>query len=523
MAVYLSEYVTDLGMPPMVHPVPHQFAMGDNNAYTFTALLCDHRDPDAELMSGTVSGELLRPDGETVALEGTKGAEVRRVNLDAGGMCNATPCSVTLPQACFAFPGRVTLTIKLTDGSTITQALSVSAVVVRTSTDVVVDPGEVIPDIGAIQAAAAEALDAAEAANDAAAAASTAMAGSVRFDQAQTLTDAQKLQARNNIGAGTGGGGGEGAVRYDEAQTLTDAQKTTARGNIAAASLVTSGTAFSQATQGGTTYDVQDARITPLDILSNGLCGFDAYGVAGTKTQNGYKFTKGIGNRVTINGSYGGGSYFSIAMGNGIVATTSSTLPDTFVHFALQKGHSYRVTANYVSGTIGSDTNDCIVRYYTKTGSNAVSAVQMTPSLYADITSGKTTWARYIQADATDATLFGYGFYIRGNQMTNLVIDFKLEDVTGENLAYQISGATPSIVAAAGSRYICSAAYVTSLSYTPSATGICSVRFVSGTTPTVLTLPQTVKMPDWWTGCEASRTYEISIEDGVYGVVTSWA
>ena len=201
MAVYLSEYVTDLGMPPMVHPVPHQFAMGDNNAYTFTALLCDHRDPDAGLMSGTVSGELLRPDGETVALEGTKGAEVRRVNLDAGGMCNATPCSVTLPQACFAYPGRVTLTIKLTDGTTITQALAVSAVVVRTSTDVVVDPGEVIPDIGAIQAAAAEALDAAEAANDAAADARAAASSAVRYDTAQSLTDAQKAQARGNIGA----------------------------------------------------------------------------------------------------------------------------------------------------------------------------------------------------------------------------------------------------------------------------------------------------------------------------------
>lgn len=35
---------------------------------------------------------------------------------------------------------------------------------------------------------------------------------------------------------GISGGGGTGAVRYDEAQTLTDAQKTTARGNIAAAS-----------------------------------------------------------------------------------------------------------------------------------------------------------------------------------------------------------------------------------------------------------------------------------------------
>lgn len=192
MAVYLTEVVTDLAMPPQQRPIPHQFAMGDNNAYTITALLCDSRNPEAELMDGIVGGELVRPDGVTVALEGEKGDAVRQVNLAAGGLCNATPCSVTLPQACFAVPGRVTLTIKLTDGTTITQALSVSAVVVRTSTDEAVDPGNVIPDIAAIQAAAA---DATAAAADARAAASSA----VRYDTAQSLTDAQQAQARGNI------------------------------------------------------------------------------------------------------------------------------------------------------------------------------------------------------------------------------------------------------------------------------------------------------------------------------------
>jgi len=194
MAVYLTEIPVDLALPPRQYPMPHQFAMGDNNAYTITSLLYDSRTPDMELLDGTVSGELVRPDGETVALTGEKGEEVRVINADQGGMCNATPCSVTLPQACFAYPGRVTLTIKLTDGTTITQALSMSAVVVRTSTDVVVDPGEVVPDIGALQAAAAEALDAAEAATAAA-------DHAVQYDAAQTLTVAQQAQARENIGA----------------------------------------------------------------------------------------------------------------------------------------------------------------------------------------------------------------------------------------------------------------------------------------------------------------------------------
>ena len=53
----------------------------------------------------------------------------------------------------------------------------------------------------------------------------------VRYDEAQSLTDEQKAQARTNIGADAV----QGAVRYDAAQTLTNAQKTQARGNIGAA------------------------------------------------------------------------------------------------------------------------------------------------------------------------------------------------------------------------------------------------------------------------------------------------
>lgn len=86
-----------------------------------------------------------------------------------------------------------------------------------------------------------------------------------------------------------------------------------------------------------------------------------------------------------------------------------------------------------------------------------------------------------------------------------------------------VSGATPVITAEADTRYICGE--VTSLSFTPCVSGICDVRFTSGSTVTVLTLPNTVKMPDWFdaTSLEANTIYEINILDGVYGVVTTWA
>ena len=83
-----------------------------------------------------------------------------------------------------------------------------------------------------------------------------------------------------------------------------------------------------------------------------------------------------------------------------------------------------------------------------------------------------------------------------------------------------ISDTDVIITANNNTRYICGE--VSTLDFTPSATGICDIRFTSGSQKTILTLPNTVKMPDWFE-VEANMTYEISIADGVYGVVTSWA
>lgn len=85
-----------------------------------------------------------------------------------------------------------------------------------------------------------------------------------------------------------------------------------------------------------------------------------------------------------------------------------------------------------------------------------------------------------------------------------------------------VSGANPVIKAAKNTFYKCGE--LQTLSFTPNASGICAVRFTSGTTPTVLTTPNSVKWPDWFDAVtlEASRIYELSIMDGVYGAVMVW-
>lgn len=86
-----------------------------------------------------------------------------------------------------------------------------------------------------------------------------------------------------------------------------------------------------------------------------------------------------------------------------------------------------------------------------------------------------------------------------------------------------VEGTTPEVAADADTQYICGE--VSTLSFTPAATGISDIIFESGSTATVLTVPNTVKFPDWFdaTALEPNMVYEISIMNGTYGAVMAWA
>jgi hypothetical protein len=85
-----------------------------------------------------------------------------------------------------------------------------------------------------------------------------------------------------------------------------------------------------------------------------------------------------------------------------------------------------------------------------------------------------------------------------------------------------VSGNTPTINALKNTMYLCGT--VSSISFTPSSEGLSAVRFTSGTTPAVLTVPNTVIWPEWFdpNSLSASTTYEINVHKGVYGVVGTW-
>ena len=89
------------------------------------------------------------------------------------------------------------------------------------------------------------------------------------------------------------------------------------------------------------------------------------------------------------------------------------------------------------------------------------------------------------------------------------------------NGSVSVSGTTPTIVAKSGIRYVCGE--VASLVFTPPASGVCDVVFTSGSTPTVLTVPSTIKWANGFdpTSLDANTTYELNIMDGL-GVCGTW-
>jgi hypothetical protein len=93
----------------------------------------------------------------------------------------------------------------------------------------------------------------------------------------------------------------------------------------------------------------------------------------------------------------------------------------------------------------------------------------------------------------------------------------------GVSFVETVPGSTPTIDAEPNTRYNCGE--VSTISITPPSAGTIDVRFTSGSSAAVLTVPSTVKFPVWFdaTTLETNTIYEILITDGIYGSVMTWA
>lgn len=160
------------------------FAVADAGAHTFKITVTSKGIPQS-LSGHTVIGYFMTNYYGTVVINGSVSNNV---------------ATLILPATCYANNTGFQLIIRLVSGSTKTAIYWGTGYVTRSATDPVIDPGSVVPNLDDILAELDQMEQATQAANTAADNANAAASKSIRYDTAQSLTDAQKAQAKSNIG-----------------------------------------------------------------------------------------------------------------------------------------------------------------------------------------------------------------------------------------------------------------------------------------------------------------------------------
>ena len=130
----------------------HSIGEDDLNGNLFGVRLTRNNVP-VDVSRVSCIGYFIRSDGETVVIN--------------GGLGNDGVCKVILPKSCYAVEGQFTLAIKVSGDNATGTVRVVDGVVINTTTNTVIDPGSVVPDLTTVLAKIAECEAAAQSAWDA--------------------------------------------------------------------------------------------------------------------------------------------------------------------------------------------------------------------------------------------------------------------------------------------------------------------------------------------------------------------
>ena len=164
----------DLGGVQMT-PMNQLFATSDERAHTIRVTV-KASGKAVGLTGAGVIGYFMRADGDTVVITGSVSGNV---------------VTLVLPESCYVAPGHFSLIIKVTQGGDRKAVFWGDGFVTRSNTDVIVDPGDVIPSLEELLARIAEMEAATKAASTATSAANTAT------QQANAARDAANAAAGN--------------------------------------------------------------------------------------------------------------------------------------------------------------------------------------------------------------------------------------------------------------------------------------------------------------------------------------
>ena len=131
MAVIKTHLLCELHEAVKVQYLDGVLFSQDNQANEIVITVLDNGQPAT--LSGTVSANIIRSDGGTVAA--------------TGGSISGNVVSITLPAEAYYVPGVVSVAVKITASGVVTTIAAFVATMYRSSTDTAVDPGTIIPSI----------------------------------------------------------------------------------------------------------------------------------------------------------------------------------------------------------------------------------------------------------------------------------------------------------------------------------------------------------------------------------------
>lgn len=147
MAIFETVLKSDLKKPVQVKQLSGNLFSGDSGGNKITVDVLDNGSPAT--ISGTVTGYVIREDNSTVTI--------------SNGTLTGNKASIVLPASVYTVVGRVSIVVKV--GTTTVGACT--AYVYRTTTETIIDPGSVIPDISELLALIGECETATAAATEA--------------------------------------------------------------------------------------------------------------------------------------------------------------------------------------------------------------------------------------------------------------------------------------------------------------------------------------------------------------------
>ena len=155
---------------------------GDNNAHTWRVTVLDGG--EAAQVTGSVTGYFVRPDGNTVAVQ--------------GGM-TGNVASVVLAQACYAQEGDVKAVLRLSVSTGAKVTLAALILPVRNVlTDSIIDPGNVIPSLDDLLAQIASMEQLEDDISSAESARVTAEQGRVTAEQGRVSAETARANAEDD-------------------------------------------------------------------------------------------------------------------------------------------------------------------------------------------------------------------------------------------------------------------------------------------------------------------------------------